>query len=116
MAYSVTEAFVTWLSSLGYTASTYPPKSGSEFVTVERTGGGASDMVDRPMVAVQAWAATEPRAEEMANAIRKSALTGARPYGVASIRINSGPYPFWDESTRLPRYQLLLECAAQIEE
>lgn len=116
MAYSVTEAFVSWLTGLGYSASTYPPKEGSEFVTVERTGGSVSDMVDRPMMAIQAWAKTEPRAEEIATAIRTSALTGARPYGVASIRVNSGPYPFWDESTRMPRYQLLLECAAQIEQ
>ena len=111
--YSVTEAFVDWLTSLGYAASTYPPKSGSEFVTVERTGGAASDLVDHPMMVIQTWAQTEPRAEEMANAIRNSALT-SYPDGIASIRINSGPYPYWDESTRLPRYQLFLECAAQL--
>lgn len=115
MAYSVTEAFVSWLSSKGYTASTYPPKEGTEFVTVERTGGAASDMVDHPMMVIQTWAQSEPRAEEMANAIRNAALT-SRPDGVAAIRINSGPYPYWDESTRLPRYQLYVECAAQIEQ
>lgn len=114
MAYSVTEAFVSWLQSLGYSASTYPPKTGTEFVTVSRTGGSVSDMVDRPMVAVQTWAKTEERAEEMATEIRDAALTGPRPFGVASIRINAGPYPFWDESTRLPRYQLYLDCAAQL--
>ena len=113
--YSITEAMVSWLSGLGYAASTYPPKTGTEFVTVQRTGGSVSDLVDHPMMAVQTLAATETRAEEMANAIRLSALTCQRPEGVASIKVNSGPYPYWDESTRLPRYQLYLECAAQIQ-
>ena len=112
--YSVTEAFVSWLTALGYAASTYPPKSGTEFVTVSRTGGSVTDLVDHPMMVVQTWAQSETRAEEMANAIRNAALTSARPDGVASIRVNSGPYPFWDESTRMPRYQLYLECAAEI--
>lgn len=114
VAYSITEHAVSWLQGLGFAASTYPPADGTEFVTVERTGGGASDMVDRPTLAIQAWAATEPRAEEMANAIRMASLTGPYPYGVASMRVNAGPYPFWDESTRLPRYQLVLDCTAQI--
>ena len=113
MIYSVTEAFVSWLSSLGYGASTYPPETGTEFGTVERTGGGVEDMVDHPLIAIQAWAQTEAEAEEMANAIRYAALT-ARPEGVASIRVNAGPYPFWDESTRLPRYQLVLDCSCQL--
>ena len=72
MVYSVTEAFVTWLSALGYAASTRPPKDApdtpTEFVTVERTGGGVSDLVDHPTMAVQCWAQTETRAEEMGNA------------------------------------------------
>ena len=110
--YSVTEAFVNWLSGLGYKASTYPPDSESEFVTVERTGGAMEDKIDHPAIAIQTWAQTEPRAEEMANNIRLSSLT-SRPAGVASIRVDS-LYPFWDSSTRLPRYQLVLDCAAEI--
>lgn len=112
--YSVTEAFVEWLTELGYEASTYPPKTGDEFVTIERTGGNIVDLVDHPMIAIQTWASSEPRAEEMANEIRFAALTQPRPEGVTSIRVNSGPYPYWDDSTRLPRYQLFLDCAAQI--
>lgn len=114
MAYSVTEQFVAWLETLGYDASTYPPASGDEFVTVERTGGRAENLVDYPTMAVQTWAKTEARAEQMATDIRNAALTGSKPYGVASIRVNSGAYPFWDEYTRLPRYQILFDCAAYI--
>lgn len=114
MSYSVTEQFVKWLAAQGYTASTYPPVSGDEFVTVERTGGGVVDMVDHPSIAIQAWAVTEARAEEMANAIRDLLLLGSLPYGVHHVTVDSGPYPFWDEDTRLPRYQLALDCTSYL--
>lgn len=112
--YSITEELVKWLDSLGYEASTYPPKTGDEFVTVERTGGGVVDMVDHPIMAVQTWAKAETRAEEMANEIRLAALAGALPYGVHRMAVNAGPYPFWDESTGLPRYQVVFDVTCQL--
>ena len=111
--YSVTEEFVSWLSSQGYTASTWPRADApEEFVTVERTGGGTENLVDHPTMAIQTWAATEPRAEEMANSIRNALLTQSRPRGVTAVNVNSGPYPFWDEDTRCPRYQTVYETTA----
>lgn len=113
--YSVTESFVAWLSGEGFQASTYPPKDApAEFVTVERTGGGTYDMVDHPTVAIQTWAQTEARAEEMAVEIRNSLMCNPRPKGITKVNVNSGPYPFWDESTGCPRYQLVLDCTAQL--
>ena len=112
--YSITEQFVKWLAAQGYAASTYPPKDGTEFVTVERTGGAVVDMVDRPEIALQAWAATEARAEEIATAIRNALMLESLPYGVHSCAVESGPYPFWDEYTGLPRYQLVVTCAAYL--
>lgn len=116
MAYSVTEEFVTWLTSLGYTASTYPAQHAvPPFVTVERTGGGVEDMVDRPQIAVQAWADTEAEAEALARAIRNEILINSHPYGVMSVFVDTGPYPFWDDSTGLPRYQIVFSCTSIIE-
>lgn len=113
--YSVTEAMVEWLKSLGYDARTRrPADAGGELVTVERTGGPVEDMVDHPSIAVQAWAPTEERAEEMANAIRRSALCGPRPMGVHSLAVDSGPYYFPDESTRLQRYQVVFDATSQL--
>lgn len=113
--YSVTEEFVVWLSAEGYAASTYPKADApAEFVTVERTGGGTADMVDHPTVAIQTWASTEARAEEMAVSIRNALMCSSRPHGVMKVNVNSGPYPFWDEDTRCPRYQLVLDCTAQL--
>lgn len=114
--FSVTEAFVTWLADAGYRASTQPPKSGAPFVTVERTGGTVADLVDHPQMAIQCWAETEPEAEAMANAIRLALVTGDRPSSVHHVAVNAGPYPFWDESTRMPRYQITLDVTAQLTE
>ena len=114
MPYSVTEAFVAWLNNLGYRASTYPPADGVEFVTAERTSGGVESLIDYPSMAIQVWAQTEPRAEEIANEIRYALLTQSRPAGVAHVSINAGPYRFYDDDTRLPRYQLVVDCTTHI--
>jgi hypothetical protein len=71
-------------------------------------------MVDHPMVAVQTWAPSDARAEDMANDIRLAALTQAPPCGVSRIGVNSGPYPFFDEDTRCPRYQVVLDVTCQL--
>jgi hypothetical protein len=114
--YSVTAAFIDWLISHGYDAHSYPPAEGVEFVTVERTGGGVVDMVDRPTIAIQTWAQTEERAEDMANEIRYLVLTETPPEGVHSVAVNTGAYRFYDEYTRLPRFQLVLDVVSQLTE
>ena len=112
--YSVVSAFIQWLNSLGFDAHSYPPNDSTEFVTVERTGGGVVDMVDRPALAIQTWAQTETRAEDMANAIRYALLTGELPGGVHSVSINTGAYRFYDDETRLPRFQLYIDVVSQL--
>lgn len=116
--YSITEQMQIWLEARGYRTGTRPPYDGpdapSEFLTIERTGGEVSDMVDHPAFVIQAWAPTEARAEEILLNIREALLTEARPVGVHHIAINSGPYPFFDEETRCPRYQLVLDITSQL--
>lgn len=108
--YSVTEQFITWLAAQGYAAHTYPPADApAELVTVERTGGAMVDVVDHPTVAIQTWAQSEARAEELAIAIRDALLTSL-PYGCASARVSAGPYPFWDNDTGAARFQTVYEC------
>lgn len=115
--YSVTEAVINWLTDKGYTASTYPRRDATPpFVTVERTGGYVADLVDHPSIAIQTWAETEAEAEEMIILIRDALLLGDRPKGVHHVSVNSGAYPFWDEDTRYPRYQIALDLTAQLTE
>lgn len=104
--YSVTGEIVAWLTTLGFAASTrVRDDAPSEFVTVERTGGGITNMVDHPTVAVQTWAKSEARAEDIANIIRAATIIGNLPHGVSEMRPTSGPYPFYDNNTRSPRMQ-----------
>ena len=108
--YSVTEAFVSHLLALGHEAyANVPANPPAEFVTVERTGGSVIDLVDHPSLAIQCWAATDEAAERLANVVRAQIVCGARPFGVTRIDVNSGPYRFYDEATRCPRYQLTLD-------
>jgi len=117
MMYSPTEQLIVWLTSHGYTASTYPRQDATPpFVTVERTGGYVADLVDHPKMAVQTWAETEAEAEEMAIDIRDALLLGTLPYGYHSVQVNAGAYPFWDENTRYPRYQIVFDATTQLTE
>lgn len=113
--YSITAALVAWLRGAGYAAYARPRKEMPvEFVTVERQGGPVTDMVDHPTVAVQTWAPTEERSEQMALEIRAMARVGPLPEGVSRIDVNAGPYPFYDEGTRCPRHQLVLDVTSRL--
>lgn len=114
-AFSVTGALVDWLAGMNYAASTRVPSGATgTYVTVERAGGGPASWVDRPTIAVQVWAPTEDEAEGTANELRLRLLSERPPSGIHSVRVQAGPYPFFDDRTRCPRYQLVLDVAAQL--
>lgn len=114
--FSVTEAMVSWLSSMGHRASTrVPADMPARFVTVERVGGRVDSYVDVASMAVQCWGETDADAEELANDVRLALLTSRPPAGIHSARVDSGPYQFYDEATRRARYQLVLDVACQLE-
>ena len=113
--YSVTQAVIEWLNALGYSAHSYPTKTlAPPYVTVERTGGYVEDIVDHPTIAVQTWAEDEADAEQAAIEIRNAAVTGTLPQGVNHMAVNAGPYPHWDDETRYPRYQLVIDATCQL--
>ena len=112
--YSATQSLIEWLVDKGYDAYSYPPKTGNKFFSVERTGGNVADMVDHPTFAVQAWAQTEDEAEAMCIEVREMLVKGDVPYGFAKVLADS-MYPWYDDSTRLPRYQLVINCTTQLE-
>lgn len=115
--YSVAEALIAWLTANGHAAYHIAPPAENapcQFVTVERTGGYVQDKVDHPSVAIQCWAATDTAANNLAITIRNLVELGGRPAGVGHMSINSGPYAFYDEDTRCPRYQLYVDIACQL--
>lgn len=112
--YSATSALIAHLRDNGWQASTQPPRGTGEFVTVERTSAEVIDLVDHPTYVVQTWAPTETRAEEMALLIRELLILGERPEGFHAISAENGPYPWWDDETRMPRYQTVYACVCQL--
>lgn len=110
MAFSIEEALVGWLpDALGVPSYTeVPDPRPEEFSTVERTGGTATVGIDSPTVAVQLWAGSKARAEELALDCRDMLLeraAGLIPQ-VRGVSITGGPYPFPDEDSRTHRYQI----------
>lgn len=94
-------------SALGVpTSSTVPAERPSQFVTVERTGGGYSLGKDSPNLAVQCWAETEMDAYALAlmarEVLRNMRETVAE---VCAVDVNS-IYSFPDPDSRSYRYQL----------
>ena len=114
-AFSATQSLIGHLCGMGYRASSRAPRDmPGEFITVERVGGPVRDMTDHPSMALQAWAATDAQAEDLANEVRLSLLTSAPPPGIHSIRVESGPYQFYDENTGRARYQMVLAVSCQL--
>jgi hypothetical protein len=115
MARSANQTLMEWLQGQGYSACCYVPSERPDrFVTVERTGGGAGDLIDHPTVTLQFWALTHAQAEEDALAVRDLILRGARPEGFGAISINAGPYEFDDPDSRQKRFQMVLDCTMNI--
>lgn len=113
--YSVEAALVAWLKSHGFAAAQLMQQGRSGvFVTVERVGGGVSDLIDRPSVAFQIWGDTNEQALQAALEVRALLLTAPLPDGVSACVIDSGPYFFADMETRRPRYQIVADLASQL--
>ena len=109
MSFDVIAALRTWLSSAtGVGVYAAPPEERpDEFITIERTGGGAERGRDLPSLAVQAWAPTEAEAYALALEVRDLFIWNAT-MEVASI---SGSevgdiYLFPDGESRTSRYQV----------
>ena len=111
---NVEQTIIQALGAKGYAAyADAPNPMPDEFVTVERTGGGDRDKVDRPTLAVQAWAQGRKAAAELADAVRcdLESLTGT--LGLGAVRVAS-IYNWPDPETRRARYQLTVEATAHI--
>ena len=119
--YSVTKALIDWLLELGFDAHANVPGSIPSYgmVTVERTGGYVADLVDHAEMAVQCWGETDLAAATLADDVRNYLLTHysnyrPRPVGTYAISVSAGPYRFYDEATRRPCYQLVLDVTCQL--
>lgn len=81
-------------------------------VTIRRTGGTDSIVIDRPRVDIQVWHSTLKAATDLANLVRAHmlAMPGVRS-GVTVYQVTtfSGPSLIWDADRDLPRFLLSFE-------
>lgn len=87
-----------------------PERRPERFLTVERTGGAGDFRVDRPTVAVQAWAPTLAEAEALmrdADRAIQARLADGRPV-TSCRRIGLARFP----AEGSPRYQAVCSIAA----
>lgn len=116
MAFSITAALAAWLpDKVGVPCYGQVPADRPErFCDVARTGGGADNLIDRPVVAVRCWAGSPYEAEALALEVRRAVLTsiGEIPE-VHGASLNSGPYPS-TESTRQPSSQAVFDISSEL--
>lgn len=115
MAFSIIAALVAWLpDKVGVPCYGQVHKDRPErFVDVSRTGGGADNFIDRPVVAARCWAESPSEAEELALSVRDAVLTsiGEIPE-VHGASLNSGPYVS-TESTHQPSSQVVFDITTE---
>ena len=109
VAFDVVAALVFWIAGKsGVPAYAEVPKTRpSSFVTVERTGGGSELGIDRPNLAIQAWAPTNAEAASLALKVR-DALIKECAFEIPKVCRCSvqGLYSYPDPDSRSSRYQL----------
>ncbi|MGE8691837.1 hypothetical protein [Bifidobacterium bifidum] len=97
-----------WPELDGIPASTDVPAARPErFVTVERVGGAETPFLDKPLMAVQCWAATRMQASNLAQTVKHALERAWLLPQVAAVRIESTVNHPLGEST--PRYQITVE-------
>ena len=88
--------------------SRVPSSRPASFVRAWRTGGGAVNrVIDQPLITVQAWAASDYEASELAGECRDLLLNEATGMPlVRQVEIVSGPYLDPDPDSQQPRYSV----------
>ena len=107
---NIEQAARNWLASRGHDAyvDVPNPRPGS-FVTVERTGGGKTDLVvDEPTLAVQSWGPSLWEASQLALAVDADMADMVRLRGVDSVERVS-LYRFPDPDSGQPRYEAVYQ-------
>ena len=105
---------IDYLKKKGFQAYANVPSSRpASFVTVERTGGSHDSVViDRPTVAIQAWADKRLSASELAYSVRDALSEMVSETNICKVSINS-IYNFPDPVSGSNRYQLVVDFVVQ---
>lgn len=88
-----------------------PPNRPPVFITVERTGGACSLVLDKGQFAIQVWAESRKTASTLAQEARAGALALLHKPWCAGVELG-GLYNFPDPDSARARYQFTLEVSA----
>lgn len=88
-----------------------PPKRPTRFITVERTGGSRTLVMDNGQFAIQVWAESRKTASMLAQQARATALALLHKPWCTGIELG-GLYNFPDPDSATARYQFTLEVSA----
>lgn len=111
-------ALIVWLNAdsavLVEAFGSIPEVRPSSFITVERTGGQQTTLIDSPTLAVQCWAGTRSEAMELADLVASRLRDGWRQQSyVAACDVNS-IYNFPDPDSGQARYQLTVTASLML--
>lgn len=76
------------------------------FISVERTGGSRVNRLDRPTLAIQAWAKSDGDASLLASNAAEALDERLGADGRCFVSSIGGPYSFRDPDSKTPRFQL----------
>ena len=101
---------INYLNKNGFQAyANVPSNRPTSFVTVERTGGSCDSVViDRPIVAIQAWSDNRLSASELAYSVRDTLSEMVSEVNICKVSINS-IYNYPDTESGSNRYQLVVD-------
>lgn len=74
-----------------------------QFVTVELTGSGRVDQIDRPTLTVLSWSTTRADALDLFERVNAAMLAAAQNWEVSRVELETG-YNDTDTETHRPRY------------
>lgn len=113
---------VSWLNGAGkvtgpngvaHASTDVPATRPAEFITVERVGGSRGDVVESPLLSVQAWSDSRVHAEQLADLVVDSlnemvSLEQVADVGVQSV-INDP-----DPDSEQPRFQVTVSLTVAL--
>ncbi len=81
-----------------------PHPAPAEFVTVEQTGGGETDLISRATLAVQSWSSSRAAAAALNELVKAAMAAAVSCPEISSCSLNSD-YNYPDMTMDRPRYQ-----------
>lgn len=85
-----------------------PPNPPAIMVTVEKTGGRRSNLIDAATLAIQSWAPSVEQAAQINDQVKTAMAASVELDSISSCDLNAD-YNYTDNTRKRPRYQAVFE-------